>query len=131
MSGIIPIRGSKSPTILVADPDGLMRWAVVERLSGLGYTIHEASQPMETMAGLQRAPDIAIVDLIMLGGRHGDLAAELAAFSRGRGVILTTSDPSADLPLTVDVRASDVLKKPFDLDTLASVVNDVLTPLSR
>ena len=54
-----------------------------------------------------------------------NLAPALAAFSRGKCVILTTSDPSGDLGLSVDVHASGVLEKPFDLDTLATLVAEV------
>lgn len=110
-------------TILVADADGLMRWAIAQRLSALGYVIWEASEPARALAHLRSAPDLAIVDVRLLRAHPGELMPALAAFSNGHGVILTTSD-LASLP--GDIGAARILEKPFDLDVLVDRVSDAL-----
>ena len=100
-----------------------MRWAVVERLSGTGCHVRQASGQAEAFEWLQSTPDAAIVDASMLSEHHGKFAQALTAYSRGKCVILTSSDPVGELAsLDSDLRTAGVLEKPFNLDTLATLV---------
>ena len=51
----------KSPIILVADADRLMRWAIVEWLSQEGYMTWEVSEPTQAQDYLRSGPDLAMI----------------------------------------------------------------------
>ena len=112
----------KSPTILVADADRLMRWALAERLSEEGYVVWEAVEPETALAFVRRVPDIAILDAGLLTSSGDDLSAALIAFARDHSLILITSDRTT-IPMTfVKATTSSVLEKPLRLDAVADLV---------
>lgn len=112
----------KNPSILVADADRLMRWALVERLSAEEYVVWEAAEPETALAFVRRVPDIAIVGSGLLPPSEDDLATALIAFARDHTLVLITSD-RATIPMTfAKATTSRVLEKPLNLDAVADLV---------
>lgn len=112
----------KSSTILVADADRLMRWALVEHLSEEGDVVWEATEPETALAFVRRGPDIVILDAGLLATSKSDLTAALIAFARDHSVVLITSDRTT-IPMTfAKATNSSVLEKPLKLDAVAHLV---------
>ncbi len=117
------MEGQKSPTILVADPDELMRWAVAQRLSREGYVVWQVAEPAEALDGLGRSPDAAVIDAELLSAEGNKLISALETFAQQHHVVLMASDKPS---LNLDVDAGAVLEKPFNLDALAAMLADAL-----
>ena len=120
----------KTPAILIADGDKLMRWALKERLSQDYGELREAADPQSTAALLEQGADIAVVDAEFLKASD-DLEKTLIAFARDHAVVLMTTDPSAVPTAFVEASACSVLEKPLRLDAVADLISAALAPITR
>jgi DNA-binding response OmpR family regulator len=114
--------------VLIVEDDNEMRTTLAAYLRAEGFEVEEAA---DGAAGLRRAqdtpPDVAIVDLTMpvMDGR-----ALLAAWVQKGAlwevpvVLISASSGLAEVAREFDVRAT--LAKPFDLDVLRAVVEQLL-----
>jgi CheY-like chemotaxis protein len=117
----------RTTRVLVVDDDPGIRRLVADFLRLLGYVVHLAANGREALEHLQHMrPDLILLDLVMpvMDGR---------AF----GVALRGDERTVDLPIVLmsgaaeaaqvggEIRAQGLLRKPFDLADLASVVEQV------
>jgi DNA-binding response OmpR family regulator len=119
---------------LVVEDDGQLRAVVAEYLRGAGFVVDEAGDGRAALATARDAPpDVLVLDMQMPAM---DGAAVLAGWNESpalKAVPVVVVSAAPDLPAIAerfDVRAT--LVKPFDLDVLRAVVEQVLAhPSSR
>lgn len=118
-------------TVLVVEDDAAVRMVIVNVLDELGYTACEAQHAEEAFAILQtgRKIDLMISD-VGLPGLNGRQLAEIARQTRpGLKVLFVTgyAQGAAVRSGFLD-HGMDMLTKPFQIDTLAIKVRQMLTP---
>lgn len=118
-------------TVLVVEDDAAVRMVIVNVLDELGYTACEAQHAEEAFAILQtgRQIDLMISD-VGLPGLNGRQLAEIARQTRpGLKVLFVTgyAQGAAVRSGFLD-HGMDMLTKPFQIDTLAIKVRQMLTP---
>ncbi|MGQ3177943.1 MAG: response regulator, partial [Blastomonas fulva] len=118
-------------TVLVVEDDAAVRMVIVNVLDELGYTACEAEHAEEAFAILQtsRQIDLMISD-VGLPGLNGRQLAEIARQTRpGLKVLFVTgyAQGAAVRSGFLD-HGMDMLTKPFQIDTLAIKVRQMLTP---
>jgi len=109
--------------LLIEDADDL-RALVRDMLIGLGHSVIEAVSADEAMALLASLPDIALIlsDIQLKGEASGlDLAQRLAPDAPP--LILMTSLPPDDALFLTAQKLAPVLRKPFALDDLRSLIS--------
>ena len=126
---VFPMYARESSTILVADEDLLMRWAIRQTLSAAGFVVFEASRAEEALTSLQaREPELVIVEVELFRPSSHALTRALEDYSRNRCVILMTSGFISRDQLGVDhIDTSHMFEKPVSLEHLAAVVTEALT----
>ena len=123
--------GGAGETVLVVEDDAAVRMVIVNVLDELGYTACEAQHAEEAFAILQtgRQIDLMISD-VGLPGLNGRQLAEIARQTRpGLKVLFVTgyAQGAAVRSGFLD-HGMDMLTKPFQIDTLAIKVRQMLTP---
>ena len=109
--------------LLVEDADDL-RALIRDMLMGLGHSVIEAASADEATALLASLPDIALIlsDIQLKGEASGlDLAQRLAPDAPPL-ILMTSLPPDDALFLAAQTRAP-VLRKPFALDDLRSLIS--------
>jgi CheY-like chemotaxis protein len=114
--------------ILVVDDNEPILDVIKETLLYEGYTVQVIMDGSLFFYEVEHfAPDIIILDFILAGFNGGDLCRQLKALDRYRHIPVIISsaylDPSRNGPIGCD----GILYKPFDLDTLSSIVKTCLT----
>jgi PAS domain S-box-containing protein len=113
-----------SGTVLVVDDDAAVAAATLALVAELGYEALIASSPAEALDVLRsgRSVDVVLSDIVMAGGSGIELAREIERVAPRMPVVLATgySDAAQSQPLRWPV-----LRKPYSLDQLASVLRDV------
>ncbi len=115
------------PSILVVDDDQDIREAVAEVLAGEGYSTRTAGNGQEALAvlsGLER-PCLVLLDLMMPVMDGYEVLARLRENPVWRGfpVVVCTASRS-----TAPEGASGILRKPFEVDELLSLVGGHCPP---
>jgi CheY-like chemotaxis protein len=109
--------GVKAPTVLVAEDDPALRYAICRLLANSGFHVLEAPDGAAAL-GLSRAHEgpleLVLTDLEMPEMTGKELAAALAAERPETSVLLMTGDESA-IP-------RPKLRKPFELDELLAQI---------
>jgi two-component system, NtrC family, response regulator AtoC len=112
--------------ILVVDDETLIRWALNERLSSLGYHVDEAGDGASTLAYFRDgAPpiDLVLLDLKLPDADGVTLLKKIKHHSPTCRVILMTAFGTAEtLQDARDNGVDEVLAKPFDLDLMVQAV---------
>jgi len=123
--GIVALRENQSNrTVLLVDDESTVREAVAAHLRELGYHVLEAPDGPTALRLLEDDThiDILVTDMGLPNGMNGHQVAE-AVCGRQPGVqrLFITGYSATELPA-----GSEVIDKPFDLDTLARRVQGML-----
>jgi DNA-binding NtrC family response regulator len=116
-----------STTVLIVDDEELVRWSLRQCLTIDGRSIREAGSVAEAIGQIDAGPDVVLLDLQL---PDGDGLAVLALFRErlpDTPVVLMTAAHSLRAPDAIRLGAFDLLRKPFNLDDLAAVVDRALT----
>jgi len=112
--------------VLVVEDDPAAADSVVASLQRLGYetrAVDRAGKALEILARDGRF-DLVLSDIVMPELNGVELAGALARLHPGVPILLITGyDP---LPLDIDLRGAEILKKPYDLDTLKRAIDSCL-----
>ncbi len=120
-----------SAVILLVEDHADIRRLVRMTLELEPYTIHEAGDVAEALAvAAQHPPDLALVDVMLPGGRNGlSLCTELRAARPELPVLMLSAlGTPADLDAGRQAGASDYLLKPFSPLGLIEHVKALLSP---
>jgi DNA-binding NtrC family response regulator len=115
-------------TVLVADDDAAIRFAVSDFLESHGYR----AQVAETCAEVERAfreaaPDIAILDYKLPDGNALEMVARLKESAPAVPLVLLTAHASVDLAVrAIKEGAENFLTKPIELPALLVVLERAL-----
>ncbi len=116
------------PTLLIAEDEIVLRMLAVEMLRDAGLVVLEAGNGVEALAMLQANPQIGLlISDIKMPQMNGYELAELGlTLMPGLKVLLLTGyseNPSPEKLRQADIR---ILHKPFDLEQLCAVAQDML-----
>jgi DNA-binding response OmpR family regulator len=118
------------PLVLVADDDPDILQLVALRLGRSGYDVVTASDGEQALdAALERAPDLALLDVMMpkLDGYQVTERLRGNATTRHMPVILLTARvQEGDVARGIQAGADDYVKKPFSTQELRARVQAVL-----
>jgi CheY-like chemotaxis protein len=117
-------------TILVVDDEPPIRALLARQLRVLGYTVVEAgsAQAALVLAGEQSSPfDLVLSDIVMPGMNGTELGARLLERNPRQALVLMSAHaPSGLVELGIRARPVPLLRKPFTLPELATVLERVL-----
>jgi DNA-binding response OmpR family regulator len=120
----------RPPLVLVADDDPDIRSLVTLRLERSGYEVIAAGDGEQALAAaLERAPDLALIDVMMpkLDGYEVTERLRQEEATRHLPVILLTARvQETDIARGVEAGADDYVKKPFSTTELRDRVQAVL-----
>jgi DNA-binding response OmpR family regulator len=118
------------PLILVADDDPDIRSLVELRLEKSGYDVVAAGDGEQAFAtALERAPDIALLDVMMPKLDGYEVTQRLREHEATRHlpiILLTARVQETDIARGVEAGADDYVKKPFSTNELRDRVQAVL-----
>jgi DNA-binding response OmpR family regulator len=117
---------AKDLRVFVVEDEPMIRMMVADMLGELGHTVGaETGHIDEALVLAQSAEfDLAILD-VNLKGKLITPVAELIR-ARGRPIIFATGYGSEGVP--EEFRDLPVLQKPFQLETLAALIDEILHP---
>jgi DNA-binding response OmpR family regulator len=112
--------------VFVVEDEPMIRILVTDMLGELGHTIAAEAGHIDQALELAQSTyfDLAILD-VNLKGRLITPVAELIR-ARGRPIIFATGYGSEGVP--EEFRDLPALQKPFQLETLAALIDEVLHP---
>lgn len=119
------------PSVLIVDDEALIRWSLAEMLSERGYAVTEAEDARTAVAAIENAEEP--FDVVLLDYRLPDSAdlrflqtvRRLAPSSR---IIMITAHDSPELAKgAVALGAYSIISKPFEVESLAALVNQART----
>jgi DNA-binding response OmpR family regulator len=120
----------RRPLVLIADDDPDIRSLVALRLERSGYEVVAAGDGEQALAAaLERAPDLALLDVMMpkLDGYEVTERLRQQEATRHLPVILLTARvQESDIARGVEAGADDYVKKPFSTSELRDRVQAVL-----
>jgi DNA-binding response OmpR family regulator len=118
------------PLVLVADDDPDILQLVSLRLERSGYEVVAAGDGEQALnAALERAPDLALLDVTMPKLDGYEVTARLRGNERTRRmpvILLTARVQEADLARGIQAGADDYVKKPFSTQELRERVQAAL-----
>ena len=128
MRNITLMAKKPAPTVLVVDDEALIRWSLTEMLGERGYAVTEAADARMAVAAIQKAVDP--FDVVLLDYRLPD-SADLRLLEKVRQlaptsqVIMITAHNSPELAQgAAALGAFRVISKPFEVESLAALVNE-------
>jgi DNA-binding NtrC family response regulator len=115
------------PTVLVVDDEALIRWSVSEVLSERGYRVTEASDGRMALAAVEEAEvpfDVVLLDFRLPDSADLRLLADVRHLTPTSQVIMVTAHNNPELTEgATALGAYRVINKPFEVDSLAALVN--------
>lgn len=112
-------------TVLLVDDDPGVRFALTEVLTDRGYRVVTAGSGAQALTMLDGV-DVVVTDLSMPGMDGLELVAQIRARRPGLPVILLTAHGSDNMVRIASSRgACGCLSKPFDIDEIARVIEQV------
>jgi two-component system response regulator GlrR len=112
-------------TVLLVDDDPGVRFALTEVLADRGYRVITAGSGAQAL-NLLDGVDVVVTDLSMPGMDGLELVAQIRARAPGLPVILLTAHGSENMVRIASSRgACGCLSKPFDIDEIAHVIEQV------
>jgi two-component system, cell cycle sensor histidine kinase and response regulator CckA len=123
-------------TILVAEDQPDLRWMICHFLQELGYSVLEAKDGGDAIALAEQYKDridVLLTDVVMPHNRGPEVARRLAASRPGMKVIFMSGYTEDGFGAASGELGPDttLLQKPFDLDSLALKIREVLQARSR
>ena len=123
-------RGSGGETILVVEDEPQVRRAMVRILKRMDYEIIQAvngNDALRVAAEHQGPIDLVLTDIVMPNMGGADLVAELSQHRPEIAVLFVSGYPRGSLTEDGELDANAAfLRKPFEPDTLANMVRDLL-----
>ena len=120
----VPDEDAHAHAVLLVDDEDVAREAMAERLRELGYRVLEAADGPAALHALDGGArvDMLVTDVGLPNGMNGRQVAEAVRERRpGIPLLFITGYAGTELP-----QGSEVIDKPFDLDTLARRVQAAL-----
>jgi DNA-binding NtrC family response regulator len=120
----------KSPAlrVLVVDDEPLIRWSVSETLSDCGHQVVESGDGQGARGAVRdasRAFDVIVLDLRLPDTKDLSLLSSLRKLAPRTPIILMTAYGSPEIAgAALDLGAFRVINKPFEVQELASLVED-------
>jgi CheY-like chemotaxis protein len=120
-------RADRPPPILVVDDDAFIRRIIRDALEGEGIPVATSANAVDALEAASRLrPSIVILDVHLPDMRGEVVAHTLNVRSHGKVQIVTiTGDDRAEESAS-DMQAVACLHKPFDVDELINVVQNLL-----
>ena len=123
------------PTILVVDDEALIRWSLVEMLTDRGYTVTEAVNGRNALAAIAGAGnpfDVVLLDYRLPDSADLRLLEKVRSLAPTAQVIMITAHNSPELAIGAEaLGAYRVISKPFEVESLAALVNEALDESSH
>lgn len=120
----------RTPLILVADDDEVVRELIVFRMEMSGYEVLQARDGEEAVRMAQeRVPDLIVCDVMMPRMNGFETAAALRAKPETSQVpilLLTAKSMEADVARGFAAGATDYIKKPFSPQELSAKISALL-----
>jgi DNA-binding NtrC family response regulator len=118
-----PNNGPPIPAVLVVDDEAMLRTVASETLEDAGFSVREAGDGNSALEILRSDPSIdLLVSDIRMPGLSGVELAEAGLKERpGLKILLMTGYATESLPVTLQERGLEVLRKPFDLNRFANL----------
>jgi DNA-binding response OmpR family regulator len=120
----------RRPLVLVADDDPDIRSLIALRLEKSGYEVLAAGDGEQALAAaLERAPDLALLDVMMPKLDGYEVTERLRGHDETRHlpvILLTARVQESDIARGVEAGADDYVKKPFSTSELRDRVQAVL-----
>jgi CheY-like chemotaxis protein len=113
--------------VLVVDDEADVREVIADFLELLGCDVHTAANGREALDNLARArPNLILLDYMMpvMDGRTFGMALRRQRPYAEVPIVLMTAFPQAD-DVGQEIGAMACLRKPFDMDELAHIVESV------
>jgi DNA-binding NtrC family response regulator len=117
-----------APTVLVVDDEALIRWTLAETLGERGYTVTEAGDARMALSAIQHAEqpfDVVLLDYRLPDSADLRLLEQVRRISPSAQVIMITAHNSPELAQgAAALGAYRVISKPFEVESLAALVNE-------
>ncbi|HWH21799.1 MAG TPA: response regulator, partial [Allosphingosinicella sp.] len=127
-----PARSISGASILVVDDDEDVRAFLVESLEALGHDVLVAESGEAALAALaERTPDLVLLDYAMPGMNGAEVARSLAKSHASLPVVFVTGYAESDQIEQASGAHALVLRKPFGIAELSSVLDQKLPPHRR
>ena len=124
-------------TILVAEDQPDLRWMICQFLQERGYSVLEAKDGGDAVAlaeQYQGTIDVLLTDVVMPQIRGGEVARRLSASRPQMKVIFMSGYTEGEFGVMSGENSepgTTILQKPFELDSLAGKIREVLNARSR
>jgi two-component system KDP operon response regulator KdpE len=115
--------------VLIVDDERLLRWAIVETLTAHGYDVSEAGDAQSALRALRElrtSPDLVLLDLFLPDSCDLRVLTIIRALATVP-VILMTAFATPDIVEQSAAMGARVIPKPFDMDTLTSLIERTVT----
>jgi two-component system KDP operon response regulator KdpE len=124
-------RADQPSPILVVDDDAFIRRIIRDALEGEGFVVATSATATDALAAASRLhPRVAILDVNLPDMRGEVVARALDRRLDGQVQIITISGDDGAAKSASDMHAVACLRKPFDIDDLVKIVED-LAPADR
>jgi len=115
------------PSVLVVDDEALIRWSLTEMLGERGYAVTEAGDARMALAAIANAKepfDVVLLDYRLPDSADLRLLEKMRRLAPTSQVIMITAHNSPELAQgAVALGAYSVISKPFEVESLAALVN--------
>ncbi len=112
--------------ILIVDDEAAIRRLVRGAVERAGYTVSEAANAADALAGARREGcDLVLLDLGLPDRDGMELVPLLTAMDRAV-IVLTARDATTEKVTALDLGADDYVVKPFDTDELLARIRNAL-----
>ncbi|MCZ2148574.1 MAG: response regulator transcription factor [Bryobacterales bacterium] len=118
----------KSPSVLVADDEQVIRRPIRALLAARGFTVHEATTGKEALRSVETLhPDVIVLDLGLPDLDGIVVTGRLRKVSDAAIIILSVRDTQSDKIAALDAGADDYLTKPCRLGDLLERIRAAVT----